>query len=100
MRLGVSPLTTTQGNGVRISAGLALDEWGREIVISTDVDIVPLRLFDDCDPMSAGDDFLPPAGHIRPCHPEPPGGRPPGGSFRPARGQGSDSGGRPGELYC
>src|SRR2546428_7877104 len=81
--LGVSPLTTTQGNGVRISAGLALDEWGREIVISTDVDIVPLRLFDDCDPMSAGDDFLPPAGHISVCYRGLSGERHPVGSVEP-----------------
>src|SRR2546428_7790804 len=81
--LGVSPLTTTQGNGVRISAGLALDEWGREIVISTDVDIVPLRLFDDCDPMSAGGRFLPPAGPPRALLPETAGGAPPAGLFQP-----------------
>jgi hypothetical protein len=72
--LSVTPLTTTQGNGVRISAGLALDEWGREIVIPTDVDIVPLRLSDDCDPLSPSDDLLPPSVHISLCYRELAGG--------------------------
>jgi len=98
--LGVSPLTTTQGNGVRISAGLALDEWGREIVISTDVDIVPLRLFDDCDPMSAGDDFLPPAVHISVCYRELAGERHPVGSVEPDVVEDRDAVGSLVESYC
>src|SRR5713226_8230510 len=66
--LAVTPLSTTQGNGVRVSAGLALDGWGREIVIPTDVDIVPLGLSDDCGPLSPSDELLPPSVHISLCY--------------------------------
>ena len=98
--LGVTPLTTTQGNGVRVSAGLAVDAWGREIVIPTDVDIVPLRLFDDCDPISAGNELLPPGVHISVCYRELAGGRQPVGSADPEVGADQSSVGSLVESYC
>lgn len=68
--LGVTTLTTTEGNGICISAGLAVDALGREIVMPIDVDVVPLRLSDDCYPQSPGDQLLPPSVHVSVCYRE------------------------------
>jgi hypothetical protein len=46
--LGVEPLTTAAGKGVVVRAGLAIDGWGREIVVPEDVALVPLELTDPC----------------------------------------------------
>ena len=75
--LGVTPLTTRLGKGVRVSAGLALDGWGREIVVPTDFEMVPLRLSDDCDLLPPDDELLPPSVHITLCYQEFAGGRQP-----------------------
>jgi len=98
--LSVTPLTTTQGNGVRISAGLALDEWGREIVIPTDVDIVPLRLSDDCDPLSPSDELLPPSVHISLCYREIAGRQQPVGAVELEAGADQGPTGSLVESYC
>ena len=68
--LGATAVATSQGSGVRISAGLALDAWGREIVVPSDVDIVPLRLSDDCDAPSEGDEPLVGSAHLSVCYRE------------------------------
>src|SRR5258708_35279671 len=44
--LAATAVATTKGSGVRVSAGLALDAWGREIVVPSDVDLIPGRLSD------------------------------------------------------
>ena len=67
--LDVTPLTGT-ANGVRISPGLALDAWGREIVVPTVVELLPLRLSDDCDPVASGDEPLPRSVHVTICYRE------------------------------
>ncbi|HKF74946.1 MAG TPA: hypothetical protein VKF59_02295 [Candidatus Dormibacteraeota bacterium] len=46
--LGVEPVTTAAGSGVVVRAGLAIDGWGREIIVPRDVAIVPLALTDQC----------------------------------------------------
>ena len=68
--LGVTPLTTKEGNGIHVSAGLGIDALGREIVIPIDVDAIPLRLSDDCYPQSPGDQQLPPSVHVSICYRE------------------------------
>jgi hypothetical protein len=45
--LGVTTLSTTAGHGISVSPGFAIDAQGREIVVPTGVDLVPLRLSDD-----------------------------------------------------
>jgi hypothetical protein len=53
--LGVDPLSTSAGNGLVVRAGLAIDGWGREIVVPDDVSLVPLQLTDQCgQPSPAG----------------------------------------------
>jgi hypothetical protein len=68
--LRVTAVATTQGNGLRVSAGLALDAWGREILFPSDVDIVPLRLSDDCAAPSEGDEPLVGSAHVSVCYRE------------------------------
>lgn len=46
--LGVDPITTSAGNGVIVRSGLAIDGWGREIIVPNDVPLVPLALTDQC----------------------------------------------------
>src|SRR6266852_1865162 len=46
--LGVEPLTNPSGQGIVIRAGLAIDGWGREIVVPDDIPIVPLAITDQC----------------------------------------------------
>jgi hypothetical protein len=70
--LAVTPLVTAQGIGVRISAGFALDAWGREILVPADVEIAPLRIFDGCDPESSTDQPLASAAHLVICYHETP----------------------------
>lgn len=98
--LGVTPLTTPKGNGVQVSAGLALDGWGREIVVPTDLELVPLRLSDDCDPLSPSQDQLPPSVHVEVCYREFTSGQEPAGSveLEPRPDQGAA--GRVVEGYC
>ena len=74
--LDVTPLPVSSGTGIRVSAGVALDGWGREIVIPTEIELVPLRLSEDCDSPPEGDE-LPPAAHITVRYRELAGGRQP-----------------------
>jgi hypothetical protein len=46
--LGVEPFSTSAGNGLVVHAGLAIDGWGREIIVPHDVSLVPLQLTDQC----------------------------------------------------
>src|SRR5579859_510992 len=46
--LQVLRATTQAGEGVRITAGLAIDGWGREIIVPHDIELVPLRETDTC----------------------------------------------------
>ena len=66
--LGVEPLTTSDGNGVVVRAGLAIDGWGREIVVPEDVALVPLELTDPCGKPS--DTALPKETRIDLCYAE------------------------------
>lgn len=69
--LVVEPLTTEAGNGVVIRAGLAVDGWGREIVVPEDVALVPLELTDPCGgSASADDEALPTETRIELCYAE------------------------------
>jgi hypothetical protein len=53
--LGVEHFSTSAGNGLVVRAGLAIDGWGREIVVPEDISLVPLQLTDQCgQPSSAG----------------------------------------------
>src|SRR5215471_17172291 len=52
--LGVDPLTTAAGNGIVVRAGMAIDGWGREIIVPDDVSLVPLQLTDQCGQPSSG----------------------------------------------
>ncbi|HKA69813.1 MAG TPA: hypothetical protein VKG85_11935 [Actinomycetes bacterium] len=45
--LGVSPIQSESNHGLRISAGLAIDGWGRRIVVPEDVDLCPVEVTDD-----------------------------------------------------
>ncbi len=98
--LGVTAHTTTRGNGVSISAGLAVDGLGREIVIPTDVDIVPLRLRDDCDPLSTSDELLPRSVHISLCYRELQGGEQSVSTAEPEGGADQEPAGSLIESYC
>jgi hypothetical protein len=51
--LGVDTLSTSAGNGLVVHAGLAIDGWGREIIVPEDVSMVPLQLTDQCGQASA-----------------------------------------------
>lgn len=44
--LEVSPISRESGHGLRVSAGLAIDGWGRRIVVPADVDLCPVELTD------------------------------------------------------
>lgn len=70
--LSVVPRANDHGEGVRISAGMALDAWGREVVVPADVDIVPLRIGDGCQPSSASELSPSSAAHIAVCYNETP----------------------------
>jgi hypothetical protein len=52
--LVVEATTTAAGNGLIVHAGLAIDGWGREIIVPQDVTMVPLQLTDQCGQPSAG----------------------------------------------
>ena len=98
--LGVTTLVTAQESGVRVSAGLALDGWGREIVVPTDIDIVPMRLFDGCDPLSPSEDQLPASVHISVSYRESTSGRQPVGIGGTEQGAEQSAAGRIVEGYC
>src|SRR5687768_13214566 len=40
--LDVTPIVSGDQRGLRIGAGLALDGWGRQIVVPDDVELLPL----------------------------------------------------------
>jgi hypothetical protein len=67
--LGVEPLTTDAGKGVVVRAGLAVDGWGREIVVPEDVALVPLELTDPCGSPATPSD-LPEESRIELCYAE------------------------------
>ncbi|HEV2953578.1 MAG TPA: hypothetical protein VG015_05780, partial [Candidatus Dormibacteraeota bacterium] len=46
--LNVEPFSNSAGNGVVVRSGLAIDGWGREIIVPNDITLVPLALTDDC----------------------------------------------------
>lgn len=46
--LAVKRVSTAAGDGIVIGAGLAIDGWGREIVVPEDIALVPLTLTDQC----------------------------------------------------
>ena len=98
--LGVTPLVTAQGSGVRVSAGLALDGWGREIVVPTDIDIVPIRPFDGCDPLSPSQDQLPASLHVDVCYRESTSGQRPLSSAKPGPGADQTAAARVVEGWC
>src|SRR5215207_1486547 len=58
--LGVTAVEDGQSRGLRISAGLAIDGWGRRIVVPDDHDLIPLELTDECGtPAPTTDNGLP-----------------------------------------
>jgi len=58
--LDVQPVSGPNGNGLVITAGLALDGWGREIIVPDDVQLVPLAVTDQCGtPQPTSKDPLP-----------------------------------------
>jgi len=73
---------------------------GREIVIPTDVDIIPLRLSDDCHPQSPGDELLPPSVHISLCYRELAGGQQPVSAVELELGADKGPAGSLIESYC
>src|ERR1035437_8557274 len=46
--LQVEPLSNASGDGIVVRSGMAIDAWGREIVVPYDVPLVPLALTDQC----------------------------------------------------
>lgn len=46
--LWVEPISNSSGNGVIVHSGLAIDGWGREIIVPNDISLVPLELTDQC----------------------------------------------------
>jgi hypothetical protein len=59
--LEVTTVEGEDGSGVRIEPGLALDGWGRRIVVSNSVDVVPLRLSEDAGGSEHPKGTLPPS---------------------------------------
>src|SRR5262249_35100006 len=68
--LGVEPLTTAVGSGLVVRAGLAIDGWGREIVVPEDVALVPLALTDQCGRPSPAGGALPDRLTVQVCYQE------------------------------
>ena len=69
--LGVDLLTTSAGNGLVVHAGLAIDGWGREIIVPEDVSLVPLQLTDQCgQPAAAQGGALPSQVMVQLCYSE------------------------------
>lgn len=66
--LGVEPLNNQSGQGVLIRSGLAIDGWGREIIVPNDVPLVPLALTDQCGSPQPG--VLTPQVKIQICYNE------------------------------
>lgn len=58
--LNVTAVASGSEVGVRVSAGVALDGWGRRIVVPDDVDIVPLKVTNDGGEPSGLDMPVPP----------------------------------------
>jgi hypothetical protein len=46
--LEVTVVTTAAGTGIQVDPGLAIDGWGREIIVPQSVQLVPLALTDQC----------------------------------------------------
>jgi hypothetical protein len=67
--LEVAAVSSGSEVGVRVSAGVALDGWGRRIVVP-DVDIVPLNVTDDCGEPLGPDVPVPPELVVRLCYRE------------------------------
>lgn len=69
--LDVKQVTTEAGNGLVITSGLAIDGWGREIIVPDDIALVPLTLTDQCgDPQPATDEPLPSQLVVKICYAE------------------------------
>jgi hypothetical protein len=68
--LVVEPLTTEAGKGVVVRAGLAVDGWGRGIVVPEDVALVPFELTDPCGAPAAASAALPRDTRIDLCYAE------------------------------
>jgi hypothetical protein len=68
--LGVAAQSTSAGNGVVVSAGLAIDGWGREIIVPDDVTLLPLQLTDQCGQPSATTGPLPANVMVQLCYTE------------------------------
>jgi hypothetical protein len=71
--LGVETLSTSAGNGLVVHAGLAIDGWGREIIVPDDVNLVPLQLTDQCgqsSPAGTQAGALPPQVMVQLCYSE------------------------------
>jgi hypothetical protein len=69
--LDVKPVSGPQGNGIVITAGLAFDGWGREIVVPDDIQLVPLTITDRCGtPQPSSNDPLPSELVVKICYDE------------------------------
>ena len=67
----VEPISNSSGNGVAIRSGLAIDGWGREIIVPADVAIVPLAITDQCgSPPPAANPLAPGSYMIQVCYNE------------------------------
>jgi hypothetical protein len=69
--LDVQTVTTDAGHGLVIGGGLAIDGWGREIIVPEKVALVPLALTDQCGgPQPAKDGPLPSKLVVKICYAE------------------------------
>jgi len=68
--LGVETLSTSAGNGLVVHAGLAIDGWGREIIVPQDVTMVPLQLTDQCGQADGQAGALPSQVMVQLCYSE------------------------------
>jgi hypothetical protein len=68
--LDVTAMASESEVGVRVSAGVAVDGWGRRIVVPDDVDILPLKVTDDSGELPGLDVPLPAQLVVRLCYRE------------------------------
>lgn len=67
----VEAISNSSGHGVAIRSGLAIDGWGREIIVPADVAIVPLAITDQCgSPQPAANPLAPGSYMIQVCYNE------------------------------